>query len=246
MGLFSKLFGKSEEQQTEQPAAPVNFPPATSIEELMEQFGAIGLEKQSYVADIVGNNSWNFDMGSGTIKFGQDLTFPIQILGTISHSSQTWLWAWANDKSGIPQHLTEESRKMKEYGDKNGIQLLSDSKSPADIDDLHMLGCIASGIFQSSCYYIADYGQGAMLVTIKAEEFDKIKKDNHLKTLTIFPQLTSSFEINNHKKAFKNYLMLKGYSVSGEGTTVKGSKNGNVITGQFDDSNRLTSLNGEA
>lgn len=243
MGLFSKLFGKSEEPQIEQLTTTINFPPTKSIDELIEQYGAIGLEKQSYVPDVIGNNSWNFDMATGTIKFGQNLVFPIQILGTISHSSQTWLWAWANDKSGIPAHLTEESHKMKEYGDKNGIDLLSNSKSEAEINDLHLIGCIASGMFQSSCYYIADYGQGAMLVTIKAQEFDKLKKEHHLKILSTFPQVISSFDLN-HKNAFKNYLMIKGYSIIDNQNEITGTSGRNNIVGRFDDLGRLTSLNG--
>lgn len=128
MGFFKNLFGKSEQTKAEpeisRKSTPVTFPPAKSVDELFAQYGALGLEKQADVPVVTGNNSWNFDMNSGTISFGPSLRFPAQILGTISHSSQSWLWSWANDKSGMPTHLTEQANKLKQYGETNGIDLL--------------------------------------------------------------------------------------------------------------------------
>jgi hypothetical protein len=102
---------------------------------------------------------------------------------------------------------------------------------------------IASGMFNSSGYYIADYGQGAMLVTIKSNTIDKAKTENHQRVLTLFPQLISNFEMN-HINAFKSYLIFKGYKLTESENSVTGSKNGNSVTGQFDNLSRLTKLNG--
>ena len=94
------------------------------------------------------------------ISFGPDLCFPIQVLGTFSYSSETWLWAWANSKSGLSEHIIEQSLLLKKYGEDNGIDLLLNNSFDFSKDELHLIGLIASGMFNTSAYYIADYGQG--------------------------------------------------------------------------------------
>lgn len=242
MSFLKKLFNKTGNTSTET-AKPVNFLPAKSKEELLQQFGAIGLEKQSYVPEVIGNNQWNVDMGQGTISFGANLHVPIQVLGTISHSSQTWLWAWANDKSGIPAELLVQANELKKYGEENGIEFLEKAQFGADINDLHMIGCIASGMFGSNSYYIADYGKGAMLALLKAKEFETVQKHEHLRILTTFPQFISTFDCN-HKKALINYLTLKGYTLAIGENEVSAQKANNSIAATFDNLDRLVNIKG--
>lgn len=244
MELFNKLFGQSDKsipagtqpQQKEQT-------PCKTEQELLERYSGIALDKQIDFGEVIGSNNWNVDMQQGTISFGQSLTFPMQVLGTISHSSQTWLWAWANTKSGLPQTIIQQSLELKKYGEDNRIDLLQSDTFDFSKDELHLIGMIASGMFDSSGYYIADYGQGAMVVTIKDSKIDKVKTENHHRLLTVFPQVISQFEMN-HKNAFKSYLTAKGYNLTETEHSVTGTKNGNSITGQFDDLSRLTNLNG--
>lgn len=244
MGLFNKLFGQSEKSSPAGTPPPQQAQtPCKTVQELLERYGGIALDKQIDFGEVIGNNNWNVNIQQGTISFGQSLTFPMQILGTISHSSQTWLWAWANTKSGIPESLIQQSLQLKKYGEENEIDLLRSDSFDFSKDDLHLIGMIASGMFSSSGYYIADYGQGAMVVTIKDSNIDHAKTDHHHRILTVFPQIISQFEMN-HKNAFKSYLTAKGYSVNETENSVTGSKNGNLITGQFDNLSRLTNLKG--
>jgi hypothetical protein len=244
MGLFSKLFGQSDKQtQNEIQSQQQKLSSCKTEQELIEHYGAIAFEKQLDFGEVIGNNNWNVDMTQGTISFGQNLTFPMQVLGTISHSSQTWLWAWANTKSGLPESIIQQSLQLKKYGEDYEIDLLRNDTFEFSKDDLHLIGSIASGMFNSSGYYIADYGQGAMVVTIKSDLVDKARKENHHRILTVFPQLISQFELD-HKNALKNYLIAKDYSITENDNTLIGTKNGNIITGQFDELSRMTNLNG--
>ena len=107
MGLFSNFFGQSNKSVLSDTAMPqTNMAPCKTQQELIERYGGIALDKQLAFGEAIGNNNWNVDMTQGTISFGEDLTFPVQVLGTISHSSQTWLWAWANPKSGVSENVT--------------------------------------------------------------------------------------------------------------------------------------------
>ncbi len=242
MSFLKKLFSK-EKNPTTETLRYDSFSPAKSKKELIEQFGAIGLEKQTYVLEIIGNEPWNVDMGRGTISFGSKLEFPMQVLGTISHSSQTWLWGWANDKSGISGELLLQANKLKEYGEENGIDFLKNPQFSADINDLHAIGCIASGKLNASCYYIADYGKGAMLVLIKAKEFDAFSKSEHQKILITFPQFISAYDCN-HKKALINYLTLKGYTLTVKENLISAQKDNNNIMATFDQHDRLVNIKG--
>lgn len=247
MGFFDKLFGKSAEPTVTTETKPQqNQTPCKTEEELLERFGGIALDRQLNFGEIIGTIGWNVDMAKEEISFGPSLTFPMQALGTISHSSQSWLWAWANTKSGLSESVTKQSLQLKKYGEDNGIELLKNSTFDFIKDDLHLIGIIASGMFNSSAYYIADYGQGAMVVTVKSDKVDKAFNNNplsHLRILTVIPQLLSQFDMN-HKFAVINYLQAKGYSVNEEQNKIVGTKGTDSITAEFDDLSRLTTING--
>ena len=244
MGLFDKLFKKTDETiQFAKVDQQQNLTPCKTLEELLERYGGIALDKQIDFSEVIGNNSWNVDMSKEEITFGPNLSFPIQVLGTISYSSESWLWAWANTQSGLPENIIRQSLELKKYGEENEIDILRDSSFDFGKDDLHLIGIIASGTFNSTAYYIADYGQGAMVVTLRNDKIDNARKDNHHRILTVFPQLISQFDMN-HKFALTNYLQAKGYSTTEQKSKLIGTKGTNTITAEFDDSFRLTKLNG--
>ena len=212
-------------------------------QELLERYACMAWEKQKDFAEVIGNNNWNVDMGKGEISFGPDLHFPIQVLGTIAYAAQSWLWAWANTVSGLQPQLIEQSLQLKAYGETNSISLLSSDSFDFSKEELHIIGMIASGMFGANGYYIADYGQGAMVVTIKSELIDKQRKDSHHAILTVFPQVISQYGMN-HRHALKHYLSAKGYRITEDGNNLSGTKNGNTIQATFDELSRLTQLKG--
>lgn len=244
MGFFNKLFGNTEKETTNKTmlSAQLSLPCKTE-EELLEKFAGIALEKQFDFAELIGNNNWNADMIAGTISFGENLIFPIQEMGTFSHSSKTWLWAWANTQVEVAETLLQQALQLKKYGEDNDIPLLKNDRFDFSAHELHLLGMIAVGMFDADAYYIADYGQGAMLVTITDEKIKQARNDTSLRIPIVFPQLISQFELN-HKNALKSYLLAKGFEVTETSTTLQGSKDGKMIRGEFDEQSRLINLKG--
>lgn len=212
-------------------------------QELLERYACIAWEKQKDFAEVIGNNNWNIDMGKGELSFGPELHFPIQVLGTISHAAQSWLWAWANTMSGLSPKLIEHSLQLKAYGEANNIALLSNDSFDFSKEELHIMGMIASGMFGASAYYIADYGQGAMVITVKSELVDKHYTNSHHAILTVFPQVITQYEMN-HRFALRHYLNAKGYTIVETGQELSGTRNGNTIQATFDELSRLTELKG--
>src|SRR4051812_15603287 len=109
MGLFNKLFGQSDNSASADGQTPkTDLARCQSEQQLVERYGGIAIDKQFDFADLIGDNNWNVDMKQGSISFGENLTFPMQVLGTISHASQSWLWAWANTQSGLSESVMQQ------------------------------------------------------------------------------------------------------------------------------------------
>jgi len=211
--------------------------------ELIERYGALAMEKQLFFAGIVGKMNWNVDVKAGEISFDNELTFPMQILGTFSHSSESWLWAWANTKSGLSEKVINLASELKNYGEKNKIDFLTESSFEIERDDLHYIGLIGVGISDSNGYYLGNYGAGTMCLTIESKEIEKKFPNDHISIFSTFPQLISQFEIN-HKKAFMHYLNQKKYKVEEREDNIIGiSASGNEkVQAKFDKLERLTNL----
>ena len=243
MGFLKKIFGGGDNPPANAPLpVEADQTPCTTERELLERYGGMGLEKQFAFGDVIGGNSWNADLQAGTISFGPTLTFNVEVLGTFSHSSETWLWAWANKQLELSDGLLRQALQLKAYGETHGIDLLRNATFGFSVNELHIIGIIASGMFSTGGYYIADYGQGAMLVTIAGGPHQQPTNSHH-KVAVVFPQLISQFELD-HKRAFKAYLIAKGFTVSESGNTVTGAKDGKTISGEFDELSRLTRLVG--
>ncbi len=115
MGLFNNLFKKKEEQTestTNQQNVAKHF---TSENDFLEKFGALALEKQRNLFEITGGLSWNVDMNREEITFGENLTFPMQVLGSFSHSSETWLWIWENKAGGYAESVMKQALLPTDY-----------------------------------------------------------------------------------------------------------------------------------
>jgi hypothetical protein len=208
---------------------------------LIEKYGAFAIEKQSFFADIVQEMDWNADIEKGQIIFGGNLIFPIQILGTFSHSSETWLWSWANSRSGIPEKLLEHAKKLKKYGNVNKIDFFTESEFEIERDGMHYIGMVALGITEADGYYLGNYGAGTICLTVNAENAGKKFPNNHISIFSTFPQLMSQFAIN-HKEAFVHYLNAKQYAVETNENEIIGIRDKNKVKAVFDNLGRLTNL----
>lgn len=210
--------------------------------ELLDQNAALSLEKQFLFGDIIESKPWQLDMSLGTISF-EELTFPIQIIGSLSFNNNSWMWGWANTQSGIPENLLIQSNQLKNIGTDKNIVELTDAHFQVAEGFEHKIGMIACGLFNSKSYYCANYGQGTLVVTIDSDLIPEIDTNKAEKILTHFPQVISSIDVN-HKDAFINYLIDKEFQIAITPNTVQAMKNENTITADFDALGRLTSLNG--
>lgn len=211
------------------------------FEVLMEQQAGLSFEKQLQFGELIGEEAWQLDMTEGTIAFGS-FVFPIQIIGSFSFQDNSWMCAWANTQSGIPENLLQQSYKLKEIGEEEDIDILTNGHFNVDETFVHQMGLFACGFFETKSYYAANYGQGILLVTIDSDKIPAIDKRNLEVVATTFSQLVSSIELD-HKNAFFNYLIDREFLINISTDTIAGLKEGTIIEAVFDEWNRLTALN---
>jgi hypothetical protein len=254
MGIFGKLFGNNDAEnasKTNEEIAPAtsnnstitNAPQNATEQDLIERYAGISFDKQADLYEAIHDNAWNADLDIGEISFGPSLNYPVQTLGTYSHQSNNWLWAWANKQADWPESVQVQANQLKAYGEANNIALFTMDSIDTQIGDVHLIGQIATGLFDASAYYVADYGQGAMLFLLKTDKLPAAKNE-HARVITVIPQLISAYEMN-HKTAITHYLNAKNYTITQDKDTLSATKNGNSLIAEFDELNRLTNLNGQ-
>lgn len=179
-----------------------------SFQTIFTKYGPMALDKQENLGQIIGENIGKLSIDEGTISFGDDLTFPVQILGTLATDTSKWHWAWDNKDIGFPKDLIQEAIKVKEFGEKHNIDQFTTNIFGADSLEAHIIAMTVSGIFNDSAYYSVDFNGIIFFVTIKSNE---IPKDETIERFVhIFNKFQKEFDVKP-KLVFKYYTQIKGY-----------------------------------
>jgi uncharacterized protein DUF6882 len=204
---------------------------------------AASFDKQRHLAEFVGELNWHFDVTSGLLSFGEQCRWQVQILGTEADDSQTWLWAWANEESGIPTGLLGSALVLRMLGEAQGIPELAEPEVLLSEVNGHILAMIGSGVCRADAYYRCPYDGGAAFVLIKDENFPRCTEPPLAHIASVFPQAIASLDIPDHKLALTGYLEYYGLAFEEVETQVVVKEESEpVLTASFDELNRLTKL----
>lgn len=244
IGLLKKFFSRTDEKNHPAKVLAINYSQYSRPEQtLIEKFGAVAFDKQMDIAEAIGENSWSLDMKNGKISFGEKIEFSFKILGSFSRTSNVWNWAWANEEAENYDVSLNHAYEMKSLGEKQNVDFLRQGSFEATNIDLHLVGLTASGLLKTTGYYIADYGDGAMVFTIQNNEIPKNTGKESERIITVFNQLISDFDVNQ-KLALKYYLAEKDYEIVEGRNKLTGTKGSNIIFAEFDNEHTITKLNG--
>jgi uncharacterized protein DUF6882 len=179
-----------------------------SFQTIFTKYGAIALDKQERLTEVIGDNVGNLDIEKGIISFGKNLDFPVQIIGSLSNETNKWHWAWDNEEVGLPQSLIKEAIDVKEVGEKYDIGQLTTNIFDADILEAHLISMVVSGIMDDDGYYAADFDGVVFFVTIKSDKIPR--KESIERFVNVYNKFQKKFDVKP-RLAFEAYTKLQGY-----------------------------------
>jgi hypothetical protein len=207
----------------------------TTTDELLEQYGAYGLEKQQALAEFLGHHNWSVDLAAGTVDFEERRVFPIQVIGTESSAEGTWLWAWANTASNIPFPLLSSARMLRAYGERHGVREFVEPELRAQAIDAHVVGLVAAGVADADAYYLGHYPGGAVLFLVSAPQLRALLTPSVLRMTTVFTTFISTWTVRNQLRAFAAYAEAKGCHTERRDSVVECvDRAGQRLSGEFD------------
>lgn len=214
----------------------------TRFSELFSALAGTAMARQIALAEFLDERSWAVDLETGSVTFGDDLTYPIQLLGTESHLNDTWLWAWANP-SELPTPLLEAAQQLREYGQQQKISEFTTNTFKLEVADGHRVAMLATGLVRKTCYYRGPYENGALFFLVMGLPKEVFVPVTVERACTVINQVISVFEVD-HRVMAESFLQEQGFALS---TTVDGLHAVRDDSGSldlaFDDAGRITEIN---
>lgn len=223
--------------------------------DLFIRHGAASYDKQIYLRAMYGKTGWGFDLNTGVLAFRRPHEAPLQlaveVLGTESEDTNTWLWSWAN--AGVPPTLTASAMQLKQLGEAQGIPEFT--KAELDITaavNPQRIGLVAAGVLRASCFFHAPYPRGALYLLIKDSKYKRSVTRPVRRVVRAFPLFLSRHFVSDQRAAFLNYLQFYRLNVIEAGNrvlaagaaprSIHGEGTPEQLVAEFDDANRLMSL----
>ena len=223
--------------------------------DLFIRHGAASYDKQIYLRAMYGKTGWGFDLNTGVLAFRRPHEAPLQlaveVLGTESEDTNTWLWSWAN--AGVPPTLTASAMQLKQLGEAQGIPEFT--KAELDITPAvnpQRIGLVAAGVLRASCFFHAPYPRGALYLLIKDSKYKRSVTRPVRRVVRAFPLFLSRHFVSDQRAAFLNYLQFYRLNVIEAGNrvlaagaaprSIHGEGTPEQLVAEFDDANRLMSL----
>jgi hypothetical protein len=120
--------------------------------------------------DWLGDHQVFIDVQAEIINFGDGRVFPIQLLGTESHITNTWLWAWANTTSNLPAGIIQAAEAMRNHEFGEGVHEIITPKFPIEQVNGFHISLLGSSWFYGTIPYYYQYDGGSLHMLI--EEMD--------------------------------------------------------------------------
>lgn len=111
---------------------------------------------------------WHLDQGTGKLNFSKDgmtrVIADVQIVGSYSTYSHTWMWSWAN--SYVEDGMKKEILKVKEYGERYRYKELTTAKWECDEEYAGRITAAAGYLLKSKGAYRGPIEDGYVYLLI--------------------------------------------------------------------------------
>lgn len=188
---------------------------------------------------LVGGRSWAVDLDTGIATFGGDLSFPIQLVGTEAYGDNSWLWAWANTESDLPQKLLRLVTSVREFGEQHGIlELTEESASLSNVRG-DALSLLCGGLTGGQPFYRGAYDGGALYFLVEKPPQTVTAPLPPERIPTVLSEVISTFEVD-HRSMVESFLERHGFATDRRGTEVTAqAPDGSSCRIEFDSQGRV-------
>ena len=198
--------------------------------------------RQIAFGDIIGSESWEVDLGRGTIGFGSK-TFNIQLLGTEAQGDATWLWSWANEASNFRPALLKSALMTRTFGEREGVSEFTEPTFSLEKASGFQLALAASGIDGRTAYYRAPYDGGALFLLITNPSVPPLQATPDERVPTIITQMLKMVDVD-HRAAVTSLLRQLGFRLENGADSLTARRRDSSLTVSFDNAGRLAKLDG--
>ncbi|MET7142608.1 hypothetical protein M3S04_12600 [Xanthomonas sp. PPL139] len=199
--------------------------------------------RQLALADVLAERGWHVDLGEGRVRFGEDLSFPMQLLGTAAEASASWLWAWANTASQLPPALLADATALRAHGEREGIAELAAPSSALGEDGGHHIALLA-GALRGRCYYRAPYDGGALFFLLDDVPAAVFAPCDDARVLRLLGELPMQFALD-HRAMSEGFLTDQGYALQCAAAQTVATRGNARIVLEFDAQERLVRTQGQ-
>lgn len=218
---------------------PVVIREGDSFKTVLSKYGALALDKQENLSELIGDVQGKLDLDEGILIF-DDIKFPIQVLGFYNDELKQWSWAWDSEEI-FGADLIDAAAEIKQAGIDAGIPEFSSAIIQADFNACHTLSMATIGILDFDAYYAVNEEGLDIFVAIESGNVPEINGAEKFKDT--FYTFQKNFKVYP-RIAFDAYTRLKGYKIKhhdefdvaylGESRLIVGfSERGNVKTIQL-------------
>jgi hypothetical protein len=186
---------------------PITIEEDDTFKMVLSKYGAIALDKQENLSELIGGIGGQLDIEKGTVTFG-DIELPAQILGFFSKDNKQWSWAWDNEDI-FGKALIKSAVEMKAIGEEFDIKEFSTPVLNATFEDCHTLAMATTGVLDLDAYYVVAEEGLDIFVAFKSDLIEE--HDSPRKFRDIFYNFQKNYNIYP-KIAFEAYTKLKGYT----------------------------------
>lgn len=224
---------------------------ARTMQSLFDEHAGLALSRQNDLGARIGDWAWEFDADQGSMTFrkagffgfgGKQIRSACQVLGTEAHASQTWLWAWANTQSDLPESILRASAGLRTRGEREGVRELTERKLSLDAWDGHRIAMIASGLTRCAGYYRGPYEGGALFVLLTSPELESPVERPALRYSTVLPELVQGFVVRDHRLAARGLARGLGMRVEEQGEQLVVRGGDGRLTLSFDELGRMSGI----
>lgn len=194
---------------------------------------------QMALMEFTDNSDWRINLNDGELSFANGVKFKVDILGSQSFVSNTWLWGWANPQNDFAPELLAKSLALKSAAEENDIQYLAEPQFELGKVSGDSIAKVCAALSQDACHFFATHAKGGLHLLLRdvPEDVTHISPQRAMGAIKEVMELDYGY---SHKEMFLPFLESAGFSLNGGGSEYRAVRNeSELLVLSFDDAGRL-------